>query len=232
MTDTGTAAATAQRSRWRHNPAGTPCRSAGVDRCARQPAPLPAHGRDRASACSHAESPRSTHGRMLCWCARDQHGSTAVMTSRSPPRGAPGGGMSRRSWLRRSLRIWPSLRTPRSPAAGSGTPRPTRPTAGPADAAGRGRRRSAGSRPVTSAVRRCGDLSRSAGRAHRRAAIHAVLFYQGAPALGEGTLRTGQGLASAGGRGRPPVAAGQLQVATAQTRSRRWRPGCTSCATS
>ena len=46
--------------------------------------------------------------------------------------------------------------------------------------------------------------------------IHAVLFHQGAPALGEGTLRTGQGLAAL----RAAVAAhlspaGQLQVATA-----------------
>ena len=46
--------------------------------------------------------------------------------------------------------------------------------------------------------------------------IHAVLFHQGAPALGEGTLRTGQGLAelraAAAARLSP---AGQLQVATA-----------------
>ncbi len=46
--------------------------------------------------------------------------------------------------------------------------------------------------------------------------IHAVLFHQGAPALGEGTLRTGQGVAAL----RAAVAAhlspaGQLQVATA-----------------
>ena len=46
--------------------------------------------------------------------------------------------------------------------------------------------------------------------------IHAVLFHQGAPALGEGTLRTGPGLAAlraaAAGHLSP---AGQLQVATA-----------------
>ena len=46
--------------------------------------------------------------------------------------------------------------------------------------------------------------------------IHAVLFHQGAPALGEGTLRTGQGVAAlraaAAGCLSP---AGQLQVATA-----------------
>src|SRR5437016_5002099 len=46
--------------------------------------------------------------------------------------------------------------------------------------------------------------------------IHAVLFHHGAPALGEGTLRTGPGLAAlraaAAGCLSP---AGQLQVATA-----------------
>jgi hypothetical protein len=34
--------------------------------------------------------------------------------------------------------------------------------------------------------------------------IHAVLFHQGAPALGEGTLRSEQGLAACG-RPRPPI---------------------------
>src|SRR5690348_3929242 len=53
MTDTGTAAA--QRSRWRHNPAGTPCRSASVDRCARQPAPFPLTGVTERR--SHADHP-------------------------------------------------------------------------------------------------------------------------------------------------------------------------------
>jgi transposase len=46
--------------------------------------------------------------------------------------------------------------------------------------------------------------------------IHAVLFHQGAPALGEGTLRTGPGLAAlrdVSAAGLSP--AGQLQVATA-----------------
>ena len=46
--------------------------------------------------------------------------------------------------------------------------------------------------------------------------IHAVLFHQGAPALGEGALRTGQGLATL--RAAAPAhlsPAGQLQVATA-----------------
>jgi hypothetical protein len=44
--------------------------------------------------------------------------------------GCRGGGMSWRSWPRpASRRIWPSRPIPRSPAAASATPRPTRPTA-------------------------------------------------------------------------------------------------------
>jgi transposase len=46
--------------------------------------------------------------------------------------------------------------------------------------------------------------------------IHAVLFHQGAPALGEGTLRTGQGLAELRAAAAVRLSpAGQLQVATA-----------------
>jgi len=46
--------------------------------------------------------------------------------------------------------------------------------------------------------------------------IHAVLFHQGAPALGEGTLRTGQGLAALRAAAADCLSpAGQLQVATA-----------------
>ena len=46
--------------------------------------------------------------------------------------------------------------------------------------------------------------------------IHAVLFCQGAPALGEGTLRTGQGLAELRAAAAVRLSlAGQLQVATA-----------------
>src|SRR5689334_22890585 len=45
--------------------------------------------------------------------------------------GAPGGGTWPGSWPRpASRRTWPSRPTRRSPAAASGTPRPTRPTAG------------------------------------------------------------------------------------------------------
>jgi transposase len=46
--------------------------------------------------------------------------------------------------------------------------------------------------------------------------IHAVLFHQGAPALGEGALRTGQGLAALRAAAAVRLSpAGQLQVATA-----------------
>ena len=46
--------------------------------------------------------------------------------------------------------------------------------------------------------------------------IHAVFFHQGAPALGEGTLRTGQGLAALQTAAAAHLSpAGQLQVATA-----------------
>ena len=46
--------------------------------------------------------------------------------------------------------------------------------------------------------------------------IHAVLFHQGAPALGEGTLRTGPGLAALRDVAAAHLSpAGQLQVATA-----------------
>ncbi len=46
--------------------------------------------------------------------------------------------------------------------------------------------------------------------------IHAVLFHQGAPALGEGALRTGQGLAALRAAAADCLSpAGQLQVATA-----------------
>ena len=46
--------------------------------------------------------------------------------------------------------------------------------------------------------------------------IHAVLFHQGAPALGEGTLRTGPGVAALRAAAAAHLSpAGQLQVATA-----------------
>jgi hypothetical protein len=59
------------------------------------------------------------------------------------------------------------------------------------------------------------------------------MFHQGAPALGEGALRSEQGLAAlraaAAARLSP---AGQLQVATALEMTGAWKPGCTSCGTS
>src|SRR6516162_4005686 len=45
--------------------------------------------------------------------------------------------------------------------------------------------------------------------------IHAVLFHQGAPALGAGTLRTGRGVAALRAAAAHLSPAGQLQVATA-----------------
>src|SRR5205807_7887257 len=111
--------------------------------------------------------------------------------------------------------IWPSRRTPRSPAAASGTPRPTAGTCGCCWP--RAGCRSAGSRPVTSwSAGRCWRPITICGPSTPPGRSCAVLFHQGAPALGEGTLRTGQGLAelraAAAARLSP---AGQLQVATA-----------------
>ena len=64
--------------------------------------------------------------------------------------------------------------------------------------------------------------------------IHAVLFHQGAPALGEGALRTGQGLAALrDGRGRAACRRpGSCRSPPRWRCSRRWRPGCTRCGTS
>jgi hypothetical protein len=63
--------------------------------------------------------------------------------------------------------------------------------------------------------------------------IHAVLFHQGAPALGDGALRSEQGLdalrAAAAAHLSP---AGQLQIATALEMTAALETGCTSCGTS
>jgi hypothetical protein len=60
-----------------------------------------------------------------------------------------------------------------------------------------------------------------------------VLFHQGAPVLGAGTLRTGQGLAALRDVSAACLwPAGQLQVATALEVPGRWRTGCTRCCTS
>ena len=63
--------------------------------------------------------------------------------------------------------------------------------------------------------------------------IHAVLFHQGAPALGEGTLRTEPGLAAL----RPAAAAicprpGSCRSPPRWRCSTPWKPGCTRCGTS
>jgi transposase len=60
----------------------------------------------------------------------------------------------------------------------------------------------------------CNDLRREHTAWVQR--IHAVLFHQGAPALGEGTLRTGQGVAALRAAAAEHLSpAGQLQMATA-----------------
>ena len=158
---------------------------------------------------------------------------------RSRLRGAPGGGMSPRSWPPpASRRMSPSRRTPPSPAAASGTPRPTRPTAGTCGTLlAEGRCRSASSRPATSwNAGRCSSCINDLRREHTAWAqrIHAVLFHQGAPALGEGALRSEQGLAALReSRGRPPVA-GRAAAGHHRPGGRPppWRPDCTSCGTS
>ena len=114
--------------------------------------------------------------------------------------------------------MWASRPTPPPPAAASGTPRPAKPAPGTSGRcwpragcrnAGSRRRRSWGTgrcwRPTTICA---------ASTPPRRSC--AVFFHQGAPALGEGALRTEQGLAAL----RAAAAAhlspgGQLQVATA-----------------
>jgi hypothetical protein len=101
----------------------------------------------------------------------------------------------------------------------SGTPRPARPTHG---ILGRCGRRagcpSAGSRlPRSWSTGRCWRPTTT--RAARTAwvqRVHAVFFHQGAPPLGEGALRTEQGLAGLRAAAAAHLSpAGQLQVATA-----------------
>ena len=167
--------------------------------------------------CSAARSPRPTGST----CGPGWRGSPAARTSRSRSRGAPGGGMSPRSWPRpASRRIWPSRPTPRSPAAASGTPRPTRPTAGTCGCCWpRAGCRSAGSRPAASwNAGRCWRPTTTCGPSTPPGCSGSTrcLFHQGAPALGEGTLRTEQGLAALREASAACLSpAGQLQVATA-----------------
>ena len=161
---------------------------------------------------------------------------------RSRSRGAPGGGTWLRSWPRPgSRRIWPSRPIPRSPAAASGTPRPTRPTAGTCGCCWpRAGCRSAGSRPAASwSARALLELYHDLRAEHTAwvQRIHAVLFHHGAPALGAGTLRTGQGVAALRAAAAEWLSpAGQLQVATAlevlealETRMHELRHQLTGC---
>jgi hypothetical protein len=63
--------------------------------------------------------------------------------------------------------------------------------------------------------------------------IHAVFFHQGAPALGEGTLRTAGGLAAVQAAAAVHLSpAGQLQVATAVDMLTCLEPARTRCAAS
>ena len=80
-----------------------------------------------------------------------------------------------------------------------------------------GRCRSAGSRPATSwRPGRCWRPITTCGPSTPPRRSCAVLFHQGAPALGEGTLRTEQGLAALRAVSAAHLSpAGQLQVATA-----------------
>jgi hypothetical protein len=112
----------------------------------------------------------------------------------------------------------PSRPTPPSPAAASGTPRPTRP-----DCRHLRTLLAEGRLPECwippGHILECRALLETYHdlRAEHTAwvqRIHAVLFHQGAPALGEGTLRTGQGLAGMRAAAAAHLSpAGQLQVA-------------------
>ena len=164
-----------------------------------------------------ARSPRLTG----CTCGPGWCGSLAAATSRSRWRGALGGGMSPRSWPRPGI------------AAHVGELADT--------AAARGRKRHAKTDKTDSRhlrvllaegrlpecwvppaqvleYRALLETYHDVRREHTAwvQRIHAVFFHQGAPSLGEGALRTEQGLAAL----REAAAAhlspgGQLQVATA-----------------
>ena len=108
--------------------------------------------------------------------------------------------------------------TPPLPAAAKGTPRPIKPTPGTCDAAGRGRLPECWIPPghileCRALLETYHDLRREHTAWVQR--IHAVLFHQGAPALGAGTLRTEQGVAALRAAAAHLSPAGQLQVATA-----------------
>ena len=107
--------------------------------------------------------------------------------------------------------------TPPLPAAAKGTPRPIKPTPGTCGCCWpRAGSRSAGSRPGTSwNAGRCWSCTTICAASIRPRRSCAVLFHQGAPALGAGTLRTEQGVAALREAAAHLSPAGQLQVATA-----------------
>ena len=131
-----------------------------------------------------------------------------------------------RAWLARfagrddvaSRRTSPGRLTPRSRGAASGTPRPARPTRGICGSCWPGAGcRSAGSRRRTSwSAGRYPSCITICGPSILPRRSCAVFFHQGAPALGDGTLRTGQGVAAVRAAAAAHLSpAGQLQVATA-----------------
>src|SRR3954453_16499238 len=68
---------------------------------------------------------------LRAWLARFAGRGDVAFAVEGGTGGRPGGGLAPRRWARpASRRTWPSRLIPRSPAAASGTPRPTRPTAG------------------------------------------------------------------------------------------------------
>jgi transposase len=142
------------------------------------------------------------------------------MTSRLPWRGAPGGGTWPRSWPRPgSRRTSPSRPTPRSPG------RKRHAKTDRTDARHLRQLLAEGRLPECwvppARVLECRALLEAYNDLRREHTawvqrIHAVFFHQGAPALGEGTLRTAQGLAAMRGASAAHLSpAGQLQVATA-----------------
>ena len=119
----------------------------------------------------------------------------------------------------------------------SGTPRPIRPIAGTCGRCWpRAGCRSAGSRPATSwSARALLELYHDLRAEHTAWAqrIDAVLFHQGAPALGEGSFAPSRALAAlraAAAAGLSP--AGQLQVATALEVLEALEARCMGCGTS
>jgi transposase IS116/IS110/IS902 family protein len=126
-----------------------------------------------------------------------------------------------RSWPRPgSACTWPSRLTPRSPAAASGTPRPTGPIPGICgQLLAEGRLPECWIPPEQALEGRAlQEAYHALGREHTAwlQRIHAVFFHQGAPALGEGALRGTGGLAAVAAAATAHLSpAGQQQVAVA-----------------